>query len=176
MDGQGGSADTRGTASWDGLTEPLQDSVLCRPLMLVMVMAVAVATTGAPLIVGGLCWLGTGLCLALGDLLSLRAVIGETVAWCRRFPGRMDAVACCDVQGTPSRCLCCTLASRVVGCRLLVLLLVGSVLVPAMVMLPLFSLHTQLLAIILVLPKWLVFKALSRVLSSLSPGKTCTVL
>lgn len=80
LDGQGGSADTRGTASWDGLIEPLQESFLCRPQTLVMAIVVTVATAGAAVIVGGVCWLGTGLCLALGDLLSLRAVIGETVA------------------------------------------------------------------------------------------------
>lgn len=83
MEGQGGSADTRGTASCDGLTEPLRDSVLTRPLgeeLVAEVVVIAAATAGAAEMVGGLCRVTTGLCLALGDLLSLRAVTGDVVA------------------------------------------------------------------------------------------------
>lgn len=86
LDGQGGSADTRGTASWDGLTEPLQESD--RALLAVMVVQAAILI-GAAVTVGGLCRFGAGRCLALGDLLSLRAVTGDTEAWCLRLPGRM---------------------------------------------------------------------------------------
>lgn len=95
-DGQGGSADTRGTASWDGLTEPLQESDRCRLLVTGIVTAGVAVTAGAAVMVGGLCPLGTGLCLclALGDLLSLRAVTGEVEVWCLRFPGRTVVVAC----------------------------------------------------------------------------------
>lgn len=81
MDGQGGSADTRGTASCDGLTEPLRDSVLDLPLgEEPVVVVVDAATAGAAVMVGGLCRVTTGLCLALGDRLSLRAVTGDVVA------------------------------------------------------------------------------------------------
>lgn len=86
LDGQGGSADTRGTASWDGLTEPLQESDCALLAVMVVVTAILI---GAAVTVGGLCRLGAGRCLALGDLLSLRAVTGDTEAWCLRLPGRM---------------------------------------------------------------------------------------
>lgn len=89
MDGQGGSADTRGTASWDGLTEPLQDSDRGCPAVMVTVQIAVFVTPGAEMIVGGLCLLADGRCLALGDLLSLRAVTGDTEAWCLRLPGRI---------------------------------------------------------------------------------------
>lgn len=100
MDAQGGSADKRGTASWDGLTEPLHDSALDWPLMLVGERDMVGTAAGAAVIVGGLGWWGTGLCLARGDLFSLRAVIGDPEAWCRLFPGRMVGVICKKVTIT----------------------------------------------------------------------------
>lgn len=68
------------------MTEPLQDSVRGRPAALVVQIS-GFVTSGAEMIVGGLCLLGDGRCLALGDLLSLRAVTGDTEAWCLRLPG-----------------------------------------------------------------------------------------
>lgn len=57
-----------------------------------MVVKTAVLVTlGEEIIVGGLCLIGAGRCLALGDLLSLRAVTGDTEGWCLRFPGRLLA-------------------------------------------------------------------------------------
>lgn len=99
LDGQGGSADTRGTASWDGLMEPLLESDLDLSRLIVdgVVTAGVMAVTIMAVIVGGLCLIRTGLCLARGDLLSLRPEIGEDEDWCRRFPGRITGVVACVI-------------------------------------------------------------------------------
>lgn len=130
LDGQGGSADTRGTASWDGLTEPLQDSEQALLTVMVVGTEILVAATGALVIVGGLCRFGAGRCLALGDLLSLRAVTGDTEAWCLRLPGRMVACWGCGVLESVSMCLWWDPLSR----RVQEAAVVAAGLVPAMVL------------------------------------------
>lgn len=79
--------------------------------MMVTVQIAVFVTPGAEMIVGGLCLLADGRCLALGDLLSLRAVTGDTEAWCLRLPGRI--VVCCCVVLSASRCFwLCPLGER----------------------------------------------------------------
>lgn len=103
LDGQGGSADTRGTASCEGLTEPHLASVLTGPSQDMLEVAMATEPgAGVAVMVGGLCLFGIEcLCFALGDLFSLRAVMGETVATCRRLPGLKGVGACLNEGRSP---------------------------------------------------------------------------